>query len=202
MINFTRAMLTGKIQRLSNVHRYSSIGVIRRENVAEHGYYVILYSNLIAQYLSTPVDIPMTKALFHDIDESVTGDFQRTFKYHNPELRAMLDNAARQFVSQIAQQFENVVITDTMVQSWIYAKDLSTVSGQIVAVADFLAVVSYAIQELQLGNRNMRKVYDECREYRNQLQDRLKSTLSHPHELIAILDHAIEIFAEEVMRCE
>ncbi len=83
--------------------RFSSFPVQRVENVAEHLFWVAMYSHLISVDLNYrrntelrkgETTIPfvdhaevLQKALIHDLPEAKSGDIQRAYKYSIPELK-------------------------------------------------------------------------------------------------------------------
>lgn len=158
------AMMAGKHHRLSHVYRYSSIPALRRENVAEHSWYVAFYSFLIAQDLISrgqPVDLGklLSRAIVHDLDESMTGDFLRVVKYSHPGLKSALDEVSVSMMNAISDDLK-VGITDT----WASAK-ADDIEGMIVEVVDLARVLSYVVEEIKSGNEHMRPIIGECIKY-------------------------------------
>ena len=72
-----REVMLGKPSRLRHTFRYSALPVVFRENVAEHSFWTALIGITIAVELGCSheeVGEVATKALLHDIEESMTGD--------------------------------------------------------------------------------------------------------------------------------
>jgi len=162
------ALLSGKFHRLSHVNRYSSIPTIRKENVAEHSWYVAFYSYLLAKdlerrYKDEELEIDYGKllgrALLHDLDESLTGDFLRIIKYGHPDLKKALDEVS---VSMMIHMTKEVGVN--LLPDWKSAKD-DDLEGHIVQVVDLARVVSYIWEEIKLGNEHIRPLLDEVCEY-------------------------------------
>lgn len=151
-------LLDGPVQRASYVTRYSSHPVIRKENVAEHSFYVALYSLIIADFLGEDCDYTrlLRRALVHDLDECETGDFVRTFKYSSPTLTAALESAACQFMEHVVEGYGKYFKVNAIAE-WKRTKD-DSYEGHIIRVADFIAVASYVLGEYKLGNSNIRTV--------------------------------------------
>ena len=68
-------LLTGSIHRMSHVNRYSSVPVNRKENVAEHSWFVAFYAYMIGKDLEAhqhEVDFGelLSRALVHDLRRS------------------------------------------------------------------------------------------------------------------------------------
>ena len=179
-----RQMLTGEIQRMSSIERYSSYPVIRRENVAEHSWYVTFYALLIARDLYSelcPVDIKdvMIRALVHDIDESLLGDVVITTKSTVPGLQEALENAAMERIGGLS---ESLLGDSFLSDKWKGVKDNTTLEGCIVQTADTLSVLSYIYQEYRFGNKTSTRIAQECeRRFRiwlNSLSSENKSLLA------------------------
>jgi len=169
-------MLTGSIKRLAHVNRYSSLPVVRRENVAEHTCFVSIFCLLIGKDLQERgwgVDYEklLKSSLLHDIDESLSGDFLRCVKYGVPGLKTLLDEASHGFMRDIAGQIGIDLIPD-----WKDAKD-GSLEGNILAVADLLGVVSYILEEFAAGNRHLLYILKEVDGYYQQLEKTIQSPL-------------------------
>ena len=161
-------MLSGSSRRMAHVRRYSGIPMNGTENVAEHQYFVSLYSLLMALDMNRNGDYDLdigrllTRAVLHDIDESMTGDFLRKVKYKTPGLKKELDMVAGNFVSEMESQ-----LGISLYPSWRSAKDYSTIEGRILALADFMQVASLVCEQIALGNLDLRMLsaYEEVTDY-------------------------------------
>jgi putative hydrolase of HD superfamily len=154
-------MMTGSIHRMSHVYRYSSVPVIRRENVAEHSWYVAFYSLIIAKDLirrghEVDIGLLLERAMVHDLDESMTGDFLRGVKYGHPDLKRALDEISEREVLKMESD-----IGTKLLLSWSQAKS-PTIEGDIVSVVDLARVLSYVFEEMKLGNMHVRDIPEEC----------------------------------------
>lgn len=128
------ALISGFPVNLRYVLRFSTSRCIRPENVAEHSYYVCLYSFAIADWAlrNDRVKFPelpdlqkltaqqrdilsslqkesfltevLTKATVHDLEEARSGDIHRPFKYSTPQLKGALDAAADAAFQQVVEQ--------------------------------------------------------------------------------------------------
>lgn len=168
-----KSLLEGPIHRMSHVFRYSSLPTTRKENVAEHSYYVVLYSLLIARDIEArelaKIDYGklLARACVHDLDESLTGDFLRVVKYGHPDLKRALDEVS---VSMIRKMEEGLKVQ--VLDLWESAK-ADDIEGQIVEVVDLARVVSYAIEEVRAGNQHLAPVLREVYQYFCKLRDKL-----------------------------
>jgi len=153
-------LLTGWPVRLRYVNRFSTSMCVRPENVAEHSYYVCLYSLAIVEWLlsqreaTTSVTAAelrarvLSRAVMHDLEECRTGDIHRPFKYSTPELRETLEAAARVAIVQVTGRIfpDPGLGRDAILEYWRNSK-ASDEAGQIVKFADFLSVISFVKQE-------------------------------------------------------
>lgn len=169
-----KEMLTGRPSRLRHIRRYPTTRVVHSESVAEHCYYVTLYAWLIGRWLETnghKVDIAgaLSRALWHDIEETVAGDTPREFKHHNAEVLAVL-NAISSHAAKLAikdlyiESPDGNLLYNLAIDYWRCAKD-ATLEGKIVAIADFLSVLSFLLQEASVGNRTASYQSDALRQY-------------------------------------
>ena len=155
-------------KRLNHIRRYSSVQVIRQENVSEHMYWVALYSMEIAEYLqqnwySINWERLMKYSVLHDLPESQTGDILRITKYHNPQIKELIDQAEKDLFSKSLDGVPYSV-QNNFKDFAFNAKD-HTLEGRIIALCDLLSVFSYCIEEYIIWNENMRVIYKEARGY-------------------------------------
>jgi len=164
--------LNGPLRRLAHVYRFSSIQTTRKENVAEHSYFVTLYCLVLGRMIngiveragrstSVPVDMEklLTRAVVHDLDEGLTGDFIRTVKYYSEATKEALDTVAGVMMNEIeTMTFEGIK------QVWEDARD-GSLEGDILAVVDLAVVSTYAVEEVNMGNHYMVKILREVSGY-------------------------------------
>lgn len=160
-------LMTGSINRMSHVYRYSSLPTCRRENVAEHSWYVAFYAYLIARDLmqqGCPVDTwkLLSRALVHDLDESMTGDFLRYVKYGHPDLKRALDEVSVSMIDQMTYKLRSG--GEAVKRDWCNAK-AADLEGDIIQVADLARVLSYVWEEVNTGNSHVRHIMTECANY-------------------------------------
>lgn len=156
------AILYGEFRRAAHVWRFSSLPVIKQENVAEHSFWTALIGMAIAceigrEELTGEV---AQRAILHDIEEVGTGDLVREMKYFDPELRASIRKVEVQFAAALfdklgppaGRHFEHI---------WENAKD-GTLPGRIVALADLLCVLAYCHSERKMGNTGLGRIERDC----------------------------------------
>lgn len=181
-----KELLCGKLTRIRNVIRFSNSTRIKDESVAEHSYFAAYYALILAKMLeaSTGVKIDygtlLTRVLLHDLDEAISGDFVRHFKYVDPELHKKLDEASGELMKKEAftgiftAKFvceDEFKTTDDLYMNWKSAKN-DDAEGDIVAFADFLSVLSYVMNEIDCGNRRLISQLDDMYEYAASFRNR------------------------------
>lgn len=176
-------VLAGETNRARFVERYGSFPHIHQENVAEHSFYVALYSLMLWHETDgiAELGIVLSRALMHDIEESVTGDMLRAVKYSSKEMKKSMDDAGSRLLRTLLQHMmanagdsREDYANAHMHESWAFAKN-DTNEGAIVATADLLCVVSYAHIESQFGNRHARRIRMEVADNLNKLKEKLST---------------------------
>lgn len=149
------SVLSGTLRRMHNVQRYSSIPVVRTENVAEHSWQITMICYLIghdlqAHGITVMMESLLSKALTHDVSEALSGDIIRSYKHSSEQMIIACHAADRLNMLDLCCELDGEG-TDSLMQDWINAKD-SSLEGHIVKLADLLCVVSYCMEEHALGN--------------------------------------------------
>jgi len=161
MINM-KDLLLGATMRAAHIPRYSAIPVNHRESVAEHSFFVAIYADRLAVDMGLNDIFPqiLKAALWHDIEETWTGDFIRSFKYSDPDLKSKMDDAARHCAYKVFDEIlQNPVFAEMAIGIWNDAKS-DNVIGKVVKFADFLSVVSYVSKETAMGNKYAQKMME------------------------------------------
>lgn len=158
-----QALLCGEADRLRYIRRFSTCYVVHEESVAEHSFYVALYSFMIAEWAvaqGTPLNLAsvLSRAIVHDLEEARTGDIFRPLKVNHPDVKKALAEAAQFEVGEVLRgPFGND--PEAMVRwtaLWSVAKEPDTPEGAVVAFADFLSVLGYVLSEIKVSNVTMR----------------------------------------------
>ena len=192
-----RAILTGPVQQMAAVTRYSHRPVIRRENVAEHTWFVLFYAYAIGTDLRQrgyQVDLEKVfrRAIVHDLDEAVTGDFVRDFKYVVPGLAAKIKEATIHIFVKLLDQM-GIGSRDAVYRDWEEAK-ARDLEGAIITLCDFLSVVAYVHREVSMGNRLVLPIVAEVRKYvREVFHD---ASPDHQRALDPYVQTTLEVLAE------
>lgn len=175
-----KALLTGDVNRLRYVTRYSSIFTLHKENVAEHSFYVGFYAMIIGSELNyrcrvtageNYVDMGklLSKALIHDLEESRTGDVTRSFKHSSEALRVLIEERSKSEVETAIQDLD-LDSRHELQDYWNDSKD-DSIEGRIIAFCDFLSVLSYMIFELNASNHTMWHQHETMIKYTQKFDD-------------------------------
>lgn len=164
-IAFMRELVNGENRRLARVFRFDSSPVLRGENCAEHTWFVcFICLNMWAEFKSMGLNLDrgvlLSKAILHDLDEMLTGDFPRPLKYFNPGVRNMLNEVSRTIFTAWASR---TGFSSDLHQETLDAKEGP--EGLIVKFADLVTVVSYVTEEFRMGNRLLLSKLGEVSRY-------------------------------------
>jgi putative hydrolase of HD superfamily len=142
---------------MHHIQRYSSLPVLKPENVAAHSWQVAFISMLIGwDLIHRGGDVQMgdllEKALCHDLSEAMSGDIIRSYAYSSPQMTEAKREADYQMTTRLTGEFGEAG-TPALLQ-WENAKN-ETDEGQIVALADVLTVVTYCVEERRMGSEEL-----------------------------------------------
>lgn len=170
-----QSLLNGDVRRAIHTTRYSRFAVHRVESVAVHTFNTMVYISIIAHHLEDQGyhvnhGVALNKGLWHDTEEPAgTGDILRGVKHSSPQLLQMIEDYGRDVVERVSLRTHPSIL-----RYWETAKD-ETIEGQIVRAADFISVISYLVEEHDLGNRTLGHIHEEVMEYFDVVIDRLRS---------------------------
>ena len=159
------------MSRLRFIERWSTMRKTRRENVLEHTAQVAMIVHALAllgnerhgkTYDSNKL---ATYALYHDVDEVLTGDLPTPVKYHNPQMRevyALIETDAKarllkMLPEDLRPHYEPLILSH-----------LSEDEAKLLKAADRLAAYLKCLEEKSLGNGDFSSAE---REIRTSLQD-------------------------------
>lgn len=186
--HFTK-FLFGHNRRLKNIIRFSTRLRSINETVAEHSFYVCLYSMMLAEIWNEmntqKVDIlsVVKKAMFHDIEECASGDVITLFK------RMMKDAYNKLSELSILTVFRELHEETKEDYSNIWRHNSKGLDGWIVDIADNLEGLVYCQENINLGN-----VYfsDIRKDYLKRIEGMLAGT-----KLECLHGYLVEVFKSE-----
>jgi len=145
-------MFEREMRDLAHVPRWTILRRQSTQNVAEHAWYVTVYSMEIAQMLEWQGDMALLLryAAIHDIEEVWTSDIP------GPAKRIITNGSVMK--EKIAQQI--AAIFPQHLATWNAGQNDPAVRA-IIKAADNLDAVLYLCDELQRGNRSVGELQDE-----------------------------------------
>lgn len=141
---------------LKNLVRYNQRIRLKDESVAEHSYYVALYTEFICKELklcNATRLVAIQYALLHDIPEIYTSDIPHPIKSRSPELRTILQGIEYDILRDHFTEYLPLI-------QGIDQEESFELIRVIVETADVLSVIQYTKQEITLGNQTMQEIYD------------------------------------------
>lgn len=160
------SLIHSPLMRMSEIRRYSSTYQECDETLSDHVVDVLMISYLIASNFNKNrikdgmndlynIEKLMCSGLFHDIDETITGDIPRNTKYATETSKSTLEEVANKSVRLL----EDISGVD-LYEVWSSAKDGK--EGLLIALADLLSVVKKSVTEIVLrSNMTFLKVVVE-----------------------------------------
>lgn len=126
---------------LAKTLRYNNRTHLQEESVAEHSFFVALFSLKIVQLLKLPEELELRilrLAVLHDCAESITSDIPHNVKKLYPDFAAFLKTVEDQYYSK----------------NWSYFKTKldDEIAEAVVKLADNYSVLQFCINEQRLGN--------------------------------------------------
>mgnify|MGYP000288745494 FL=1 len=126
---------------LAKTLRYNNRTHLQEESVAEHSFFVALFSLKIVQALKLPEELELRilrLAVLHDCAESITSDIPHNVKKLYPDFASFLKTVEDQYYSK----------------HWSYFKDKlnDEIAEAVVKLADNYSVLQFCINEQRLGN--------------------------------------------------
>ncbi len=166
---------------LRHVRRFTGCFLNHQESVAEHHWYVTLLVNLMCVDINAnlkkgqaPINIgvALQRAVMHDIEEGVTGDFPRPFKYSDKDLKKQLDIAAEKGCRRMLKSLKlSTTQTEEHELCWQTAKQDDR-EGAIVGFADLVAFLELVWHEVRSGNKHIIDYTSEVSEYLERFEHR------------------------------
>lgn len=133
-----------QLNALRDVPRFSTYPFALRESVAEHSYYVALITRYICWRVgAADVGKALSFALMHDAEESMLGG---VFYHAKRSLRGYQELAEEKMIEFLKASSPDFLV-GRMFGSWKWSRYGNTLEGQIVDLADSLAVLVYLMRE-------------------------------------------------------
>lgn len=154
----------GLLYRQKNLKRWQLNYVSQEENLLEHAAtvaYIAHCLSLIANKNGKHVNTEkiVIAALYHDIEEVITGDIPTPTKYQSEEMSAayqsIAKNAQKKIEGMIPEEYQENIVH-------FFEHNLSGDDLIILKAADKLAAYIKAVIEVERGNTDFKSVKDNC----------------------------------------
>jgi len=175
-----------RARRLSYIERCSNTIHIKPYSVAEHSFYIALYTMIFADLenerigeeiydvgsisnsssnIKKTYDVfeAVRKALVHDLEESETGDILYPMRNMDSDLRDKINEVRDICVNKVVFSELPVNVRNYYIRLWSTSKDDSK-EGILVAAMDKFEILMFAIDELDIGNKAFLKMYKDVKE--------------------------------------
>lgn len=147
--------------RLSCIVRFGNTPRIASENVAEHSYYVAFLAMVLGDYLEREgIEVDKLRmlrlALFHDVEEVVSGDIIAPIKQglFGKELE-------KENIKNVLLLTADLKEGKNYFDLWQEVGDKKTLEAKIIKLVDKLSCLIYCVREFHLGNKYFRAIL-EC----------------------------------------
>lgn len=144
--------------KAKKVTRYSGINLIQPESLESH---IIEMIGIAFDFYSKSPDFDLNKLIrlisVHDMDEPLTVDIPRPFKYFNSEFRVMLHNTTHGYLKSLG-------IDDEFIDECMNAKSMG-LEGNLLHFIDLIQVEKKLTLEINLGNSTIKNNLLEVQNY-------------------------------------
>lgn len=142
----------GDVRRLDYVTRYSSIPATEHENTSAHSFWVTLYAGMIQQSVAPgdyrTMSAVLLGACLHDVQDCVSGDVVRPFKYSSDFFKEQVQAAERKMVERLHPELRGMVQLAEMMAMGSGSEYVESV----IKAADFMSLFHYMRREAMRGN--------------------------------------------------
>lgn len=148
------------LSRMRHIYRWSLMRNVTRENIQEHSLQAAMIAHGLAvirnKYFSGDVNAEKVAllAVYHDSNETITGDLPTPIKYFNPEIRGAykdLETVSKEKLlsllpGELRDEYRSILFYDEQ-----------SVEGRIVKAADRICAYIKCMEELKAGNGEFQK---------------------------------------------
>lgn len=177
-------LVSSPLMNLDHTYRYSGTKLAEAESLSHHIVDCIMLGlkiidNIKSRSPEEQIDerIYVMKAVYHDLEEVITGDIPRPLKYYNEDtlssMREVADSVAQKF-------FEREFHSPMREMSYIlWNNSKEDVEGFILKLVDNLVVVNKVVKEVSLlHNYYMLRVAHEVSQYTELIKE---NVINNPH---------------------
>lgn len=149
------------LSRMKYINRWGLMRNTFPENIQEHSLQVAMIAHALAVIKNTffgggvnPDSIAVA-AMFHDSNETITGDLPTPIKYFNPDI-----NQAYRDIESISKEKLLSMLPDELKGSYrkiLFFNEAGTDASTIIKAADKISAYIKCIEEEKAGNREFKK---------------------------------------------
>lgn len=162
-------LISSPLMNLDHTKRYSGTKLVEEETLSQHITDTIMMGIKIIDKINSLADREIVnpaeyleKAVYHDLEECITGDIPRPLKYYDDDTLKSLRHVA----SQVAYKLFDKEFFDGRIQYYIWEESKSGDAGFILKIVDMLVVANKVIKEVSLlHNYYMLRVAQEVSQY-------------------------------------
>lgn len=201
-------LVSSPLMNLDHTFRYSGTRLVEPESLSQHivdtimmGIKIIDKVNNESKSVTLSPEHYVMKAVYHDLEEVITGDIPRPLKYYNQ----VTLNSLRSVADDVAMSFFEAQFNDNSkaYSLWESAKDGR--EGYILKLVDMLVVANKVVKEVTLlNNYYMLRVAHEVVGYLNEVKSNFPKALKELFDsdsgvnkiLSRLLDDAIKAMGD------
>lgn len=172
------------LYKMKYLNRYEAYPRVTQETVAEHSYFVGLYTMLICDKLGVQDDIKlraMEMALVHDIPETILSDIPHDSKEVLQSLGVLLHGTDERIMLNILPEYAHYIHDFDSLEE-------KTLEALIVKAADTIQVIQYCYHEISLGNKNMDSIYESSMERYLRIIDTIHQRFDYKIDKLLIIE--------------
>lgn len=163
-----------ELYRMSDIDRFSGRLVHKKENIAEHSFYVafkVIQLGNKYHISEDKINKAVRIALCHDCGEIYTGDIPHSLKVYSNEIKIVSEKLEVELISKYFPEFGEYFK--------LFNDNTDPIITNLVIAADILDVIMYIDREESLGNRDpdILSLRNECTERYIKVISKLKQCL-------------------------
>lgn len=154
---FKEFIFNNQIDKLDNICRFSGEKTTKNESVSQHSFWVTFFASLLLDEIGfTDYKIhylTLEYALFHDFDETITGDLAHPFK-HNVENGIEIRETVNHFVKYSINKMKDNVLKAKLLKFEKIKQDPDfIIAKHITKICDWLSCIKFCYDEVMMGNK-------------------------------------------------
>lgn len=154
-----------ELYRLKHMARYNTWPRIQNESVAEHSFYVALFTLMLCEEFGVNHQVKSYAfeiAIVHDVPEAIMNDITYDAKRKIPEINEPLKKFEKSYIKKNFPKQYDLMFEFTEDEEILLAREL-------VHLADAYSVAQYCDNEVMLGNKYFKPLYSLTKERVNKI---------------------------------